>query len=79
MSAFILHPRDEGTFTDLLDSDGNPLGLHQNIANIPMLTTTSIPINGGSGTTESAIITRFSKVAATVGQRGLPDCPKGCT
>lgn len=55
VTAFIMHPRDEGSFTDLIDSNGNPLGLPAAVAAIPMLTTTSIPINGGSGTDESTI------------------------
>lgn len=55
-TAFIMHPRDEGSFTDLIDSEGNPLGMHPNIANIPMLTTTSIPVDGGAGNDESTII-----------------------
>ena len=63
VSAFIMHPRDEGSFADLVDSNGNPLGMHPNIANIPMLTTTSIPINGGTGTDESTIIAgNFSRL-----------------
>jgi HK97 family phage major capsid protein len=63
VSAYIMHPRDEGSFTDLVDSDGNPLGMHPNIANIPMLTTTSIPIDGGAGDDESTIIAgNFSRL-----------------
>lgn len=55
-TAFVMHPRDEGAFTDLRDSEGNPLGMHPNIANIPMLTTTSISVDGGTGEDESTII-----------------------
>lgn len=55
-TAFIMHPRDEGTFTNLVDGQNNPLGIHPNIASIPMLTTTSIPVDGGAGDNESTII-----------------------
>ena len=56
VSAYIMHPRDEGAFTDLLDADGNPLNVHPHIVSIPMLTTTSIPVDGGAGNDESTII-----------------------
>ncbi len=56
LSAFVMHPRDEGEFTDLTDSTGQPLMAPKAIADIPMLTTTSIPIDGGSGSDESSII-----------------------
>lgn len=56
VSAYIMHPRDEGSFVDLADSTGQPLNPPQAIGSIPMLTTTSIPINGGAGTDESTII-----------------------
>lgn len=63
VSAFVMAPRDEGSFTDLVDSDGNPLGMHPNIAAIPMLTTTSIPVDGGTGSDESTIIAgNFSRL-----------------
>jgi len=54
-TAYVMHPRDEGTFVDLVDANGNPLGVPTRIAEIPMLTTTSIPIDGGSGSDESTI------------------------
>jgi HK97 family phage major capsid protein len=56
VSAYIMHPRDEGSFVDLVDGSGQPLNPPQAVGNIPMLTTTSIPINGGAGTDESTII-----------------------
>ncbi|WP_269142628.1 phage major capsid protein [Sulfitobacter mediterraneus] len=63
VSAFVMAPRDEGSFTDLVDSNGNPLGMHPNIAAIPMLTTTSIPVDGGTGSDESTIIAgNFSRL-----------------
>lgn len=55
-TAYIMHPRDEGEFVDLVDSNGNPLVMPSRIAEIPMLTTTSIPIDGGAGSDESTII-----------------------
>jgi HK97 family phage major capsid protein len=56
VTAFIMHPRDEGTFTDLQDSTGQPLRGPTAVTNIPMLTTTSIPVDGGTGDDESTII-----------------------
>ena len=56
VSAYVMHPRDEGSFTDLVDSNGNPLVMPGQIAAIPMFTTTSLPIDGGTGTDESTII-----------------------
>ena len=55
-TAYIMHPRDEGAFVDMVDSDGNPLVVPNRIAEIPMLTTTSLPIDGGTGSDESTII-----------------------
>jgi len=55
-TAYIMHPRDEGTFTDLVDGTGQPLMASAGVSAIPMLTTTSIPTNGGSGEDESTII-----------------------
>lgn len=56
VSAFIMHPRDEGKFTEIVDGSGRPQEMHPRLADIPWLTTTSIPINGGTGTDESTII-----------------------
>ena len=55
-TAFIMHPRDEGTFTDLTDSQGQPLQAPRSVADIPMRTTTSLPVDGGVGNDESTII-----------------------
>lgn len=55
LSAIIMHPRDEGTLTGLVDSDGQPLMAPRAIADLPMLTTTSIPVDGGAGDDESTI------------------------
>jgi len=56
VSAYIMHPRDEGSFTDLMDTTGQPLMAPRAVEAIPMLTTTSLPINGGGGTDESTVI-----------------------
>lgn len=56
VSAYIMHPRDEGSFVDLVDSDGQPLMAPKAVADIPVLTTTSLPIDGGAGSDESTII-----------------------
>lgn len=56
VSAYIMHPRDEGSFVDLTDSQGQPLMAPKAIADIPMLTTTSLPVDGGAGSNESTII-----------------------
>jgi HK97 family phage major capsid protein len=56
LSAYIMHPRDEGSFVDLLDSNGQPLMAPSAISAIPMLTTTQIPVDGGAGNDESTII-----------------------
>jgi HK97 family phage major capsid protein len=55
-SAFILHPRDEGTYSDMQDGNGRYLDPPRAVANIPMLATTSVPINTGTGTNEGRII-----------------------
>lgn len=56
VSAYIMHPRDEGSFVDLADGQGQPLMAPTAVSAIPMLTTTSLPVDGGTGTDESTII-----------------------
>jgi HK97 family phage major capsid protein len=56
VSAYVMHPRDEGSFTDLVDANGQPLMAPRAVADIPMLTTTSLPIDGCTGDDESTII-----------------------
>ncbi|MFC3613564.1 phage major capsid protein [Lutimaribacter marinistellae] len=56
LTAFVMHPRDEGTFTGLTATDDQPLMAPKAVAEIPWLTTTSIPTDGGSGSDESTII-----------------------
>jgi HK97 family phage major capsid protein len=55
VTAFVMHPRDEGAFTDLADTTNQPLNAPKAISDIPILTTTSIPIDGGAGSDESTI------------------------
>lgn len=55
VSAFIMHPRDEGVLTGATDSTGQPLNPPAVLSRIPMLTTTAIPTDGGVGTNESTI------------------------
>ena len=55
VSAVIMHPRDEGTLTALTDSTGQPLDMPRALTEVPMLTTTSIPTDGGTGSDESTI------------------------
>ena len=55
VSAYIMHPRDEGAFVDRTDGNGQPLMPHPAVGEIPILTTTSIPTDGGSGSDESTI------------------------
>jgi HK97 family phage major capsid protein len=55
VSAYIMHPRDEGAFTELVDTTGQPLNAPRGVADIPVLTTTAIPANGGDGSDESII------------------------
>jgi HK97 family phage major capsid protein len=51
-----MHPRDEGGFVDLVDVDGQPLRAPDAVSKIPMLTTTSLPVDGGEANDESTII-----------------------
>lgn len=55
-SAYVMHPRDEGAFTDLVDGELRPLLPPRAVGDIPMMTTTSIPTDGGVGDNESVII-----------------------
>lgn len=55
VSAIIMHPRDEGTLAGLTATDNQPLMSPKEIAEVPKLTTTAIPTDGGSGSNESTI------------------------
>lgn len=54
-TAIVMHPRDEGTLVGMKDGQGLPLVPPRAIEAIPMLTTTSIAIDGGSGSDESTL------------------------
>jgi HK97 family phage major capsid protein len=56
VTGYIMHPRDEGSFVDLADSTGQPLMGPKAVSDIPMFTTTSLPIDGGAANDESTII-----------------------
>lgn len=56
VSAYIMHPRDEGALAELTDNTGQPLNIPPALADVPMLTTTKMPINLGTGTDESMIL-----------------------
>ncbi|WP_386167218.1 phage major capsid protein [Sulfitobacter pontiacus] len=63
VSAFIMHPRDEGTFVDLTDTTDQPLMAPKAVSDIPILTTTSLPVDAGVGNDESTIIAgNFSRL-----------------
>lgn len=63
VSAYIMHPRDEGTFVDLTDTTDQPLMAPKAVSEIPILTTTSMPVDGGAGSDESTIIAgNFSRL-----------------
>lgn len=55
VTAFIMHPRDEGAIAEMVDTTGQPLQMPKAIANIPQLTTTAIPVNGGAQNDEGII------------------------
>lgn len=55
VNAIIAHPRDAGTLAGLTDTTGQPLNVPPAIAGVPMLTTSSIQTDAGSGNDESNI------------------------
>ena len=57
MTAYIMHPRDDGRLAELVDSNNQPLQVPPKIAPIPMLTSTSVPNDEGTGSDESTILT----------------------
>lgn len=54
-TAYIMSVRDEGTFAGLTATDNQPLNAPRQVAEIPWLTTTAIPTDGGAGSDESTI------------------------
>lgn len=55
VNAMVMHPRDAGTLAGLTDTTGQPLNVPPAISGIPMLTTSSIQVDAGSGNDESNI------------------------
>lgn len=55
VSAVIMHPRDEGTISNFTDTTGQPLNMPRQLSEVPLLTTTAIPTDGGAGSDESTI------------------------
>jgi HK97 family phage major capsid protein len=55
-SAYIMHPRSEGDLANLTDSNNQPLMVPPALQNLPMLTTTSVPVDQGGGT-DTTILT----------------------
>ena len=62
LSAFIMHPRDDGALAGMLDGNGQPLMVPPAISATPMLTSTSVPIDGGGGTESTIITGDFSRL-----------------
>ena len=54
-TAIIGHPREFGDLATLADSTGQPLRKPDALSEIPMLSTTAIPIDGGGGSNESTL------------------------
>ena len=50
-----MHPRDAGDLAALSDTTNQPLNMPPVLSGVPMLTTTSIAADGGSGSNESTI------------------------
>ena len=53
VNAIIMHPRDAGDLAALSDTTNQPLNMPPTLSGIPILTTTSIAADGGSGKNES--------------------------
>ena len=53
VNAIIMHPREAGTLAGLTDTTNQPLNVPPAISGIPMLTTSSIQTDAGSGNNES--------------------------
>ena len=56
VTAFVMHPAYEGRLAELTDSTGQPMRMPPALERVPMLTTTKIPTNLGTGTNESIIV-----------------------
>jgi HK97 family phage major capsid protein len=55
VNAIIMHPRDAGTLAGLTDTTNQPLNIPPSLTGIPMLTSSAIQIDAGSGNNESTI------------------------
>ena len=55
VNAIIMHPRDAGTLAGLTDTTNQPLNIPPALTGIPMLTTSAIQTDAGSGNNESNI------------------------
>ena len=63
----VMAPRDEGALAALIDSTGQYIAVPPALANVQVMTTTSIPTDGGSGSNESTVIAGdFSKLLVGV-------------
>lgn len=62
VSAYVLNPRDEGTLAGLTATDGQPLNIPPAIAEVPMLTSTSVPTDEGAGTESSIVTGKFDNL-----------------
>lgn len=54
-TAFIMHPRDEGTLAGAVDTSGQPINIPAALASVPMLTTTALPLDLGTGNDEAPV------------------------
>lgn len=55
-TGYVMSTRDEGTFAELVDANSQPLQLPPAIRDVPMLSTSKMPVDGGAGSDESQII-----------------------
>lgn len=55
-TAYIMHPREDGTLVGALSGSGDPVIAPAKIAAVPQLVTTAVPVDGGVGTNESSFI-----------------------
>lgn len=62
VSAYVMHPRDEGTFAGLADTTGQPLRKPSAIEDVPFLTTTSVPFGGSPADISSIVTGDFTKL-----------------
>lgn len=56
VTGFVMSVRDEGRLSEMTDTTGQPLQPPKAIADIPQLSSTSVPTNFGAGQNESIII-----------------------